>query len=72
MKKKCCVTVQGNNHLWSFDVVLDTKYLEEYRADGLEVYVIENSFPTWVADIGMVRVWCFFQDIINFKNPFRS
>lgn len=69
--KKMMIEVRGKHKRWSFGFYGDPQYLEEWRADGLEVNVVENTFPLWVADWGLVRPWCFVQDIINLRNPFR-
>jgi hypothetical protein len=38
----------------------------------LEVHDVINTIPVWVAGLGMTRVWCFAQDLFNFKNPFKG
>lgn len=68
-KKLLLLSVRGREHLWSFEVEADPKYIEEWRADGIEIYPICNIIPEWVANAGLVRPWCFFQDILGFKNP---
>jgi hypothetical protein len=45
------------------------KLIEGAKIKG--VYGIVNTIPEWIAGLGLVRFWCFFQDIFNFKNPFR-
>lgn len=42
------------------------------RSDGLNIIVPENIIPAWVVDAGLLRPWCFLQDLWNFKNPFRT
>ena len=71
-KKLLSVTVHGNERQWGFSFYGDPKYLPEWRADGLEIDQIENVIPEWVVDMGLLRPWCFVQDVIHFKNPFRS
>lgn len=71
MKETLIITVKGKKHSWSFTTYGDPKYIPEWRSDGLEVYIVENTVPSWVAVLGMARPWCFVQDIINFRNPFR-
>ena len=68
-KKLLSIEVRGKHHNWSFNFYADPKYIEEWRADGLEIGEICNTIPTWVVDIGLVRPWCFMQDVFNFKNP---
>ena len=70
-KKLMSVKVCGNSHTWGFAFYGDPQHLDEWRKDGLEVYEIENIVPTWVNDFGMTRLWIFFQDILNLKNPFK-
>lgn len=66
------VTVCGKEKTWSFNFYGDPKYLPEWWEDGLPIGVIENTIPVWVANLGMTRVWCFMQDVFNFRNPFRD
>ena len=69
-KKLLSVTVKGKEHTWSFSFYEDPKLLDEWRADGLEVEEILNVVPVWAIDAGLLLPWCFFQDLLNFKNPF--
>lgn len=66
------ITVRGKCHTWSFDTYADPQHLEEWQADGVDIGIIENSIPEWVVDAGLLKVWIFFQDIWNFKNPFKK
>ena len=70
-KKKMSITVRGHKNSYSFDFMGDPAHLDQWREDGLEVYEIHNTVPEWVADIGLIRAWCFMQDLFNFKNPFK-
>ena len=65
------ISIQGKSKKWAFITKGDPKYIEEWRNDGLEINVIENMIPEFVVDMGLTRIYCFFQDVINFKNPFR-
>jgi hypothetical protein len=71
-KKLLCVTVKGKNHTWGFHTYMDPKHIPEWTADGLDIVLLENTIPMWVAQYGLVKQWCFLQDIWNFKNPFAS
>lgn len=71
-KKMMFVTVRGKQREWHIPFRGDTKYLQEWRDDGLEVYVIENSVPAWIVDIGLLHPYLFLQDAFNFRWPFRS
>ncbi len=70
INKKLAITIKGKHKTWSFNFWGDPKYLDEWRKDGIDVVQIHNTIPVWVVDIGMTRVWCFFQDLFSFKNPF--
>lgn len=67
MNKRLAVTVKGKEKDWCFIFTGDPQYLDEWRADGLEVDEVVNIVPDWVAAIGMTRAWCKMQDIINLK-----
>jgi hypothetical protein len=69
-KKLHALTVRGRTGIWKFPVYLDAQYLEEWRADGLEIDEISNTVPAWIAGLGLTRAWCFIQDVFQFKNPF--
>jgi hypothetical protein len=71
MKKLHTMTVKGNKKNYCFEVLVDPQYVEEWRADGIEIYELVNTIPEWVVDIGMLKTWCFVQDVFNFKNPFK-
>ena len=65
------VTVEGMSHTWAFDIYGTDQDAEDWREDGLDVTEIRNSFPEFVADLGLVGIWSFFEDIFLFRNPFR-
>lgn len=71
MKTLIGIEVRGKHKKWGFTFYGDKKNIQEWRDDGLEVSEIENQIPVWVADYGVTRIWCFMQDILNFKNPWR-
>lgn len=64
------VRVRGKEHEWDFNFYGNPRYIEEWRADGLEVYEIANRIPAWIVDIGLLRPYVFLQDLFNFRNPF--
>lgn len=70
-KRLLGLEVRGYTKKWGFTFYGDPKYIPEWRADGIEISEIENIIPEWVVSFGLTRVWCFFQDVWNFKNPFR-
>lgn len=69
--KLLSIDVRGREKRWSFEFIGDPKHLDEWRADGLEVFEVENTIPIWIADLGLARPWCFVQDLFNFKNPLK-
>lgn len=68
-KKLMMVNIRGREKSWGFEFYGDPRYLPEWVQDGLDVVIVENVIPEWVADLGLVRPWCFLQDVFNFKNP---
>lgn len=69
---KASVEIRGKKSTWGVDWNASMEQVEAMREDGINVLLIQNSIPLWVAEIGLARPWCFFQDIWNFKNPFRK
>ncbi len=66
-KRLLSIQVKGQNKTWSFNFIGDTKYLDEWREDGLEIDEVINSVPVCVNEIGLTRPWIFFQDLFNFR-----
>lgn len=65
------LTVKGRRKTWVFDVLLDQKYIDDWRGDGLILDEVENVIPAWYVNLGLpVGVFCFMQDILHLKNPF--
>ena len=69
MKQKLSITVRGKHKTWNFKFDGDPKYLDEWRADGLEVDALVYSIPEWVPG-RFLNVWCFLQDCFYLRNPF--
>lgn len=57
MKRPMFITVRGKQHEWCFAFDADDAHIGDWRADGLEVFVIEASVPEWVAAVGLARPW---------------
>ena len=73
MKKLYSLNIRGKHKEWGFPIYADPKHVEDWRADGLWVDEILNTIPEWWVNAGFsVLLWCFFEDIFNFKNPFAS
>jgi hypothetical protein len=69
MKKRYSLQVRGHQHEWCFDVDAKPEHVEDWRADGLEVWELVNTVPVWLP-ASLVRPWCIVQDIFHFRNPF--
>lgn len=68
-KKLMMITVRGKQSRWGFEFYGDQKYFKEWLDDGLDIVLVENVIPEWVANVGLVRAWCILQDLFNFKWP---
>jgi hypothetical protein len=72
-KIKMTLSVKGKSGKeYSFDVYADKKYLDQWWNEGIEIYPLVNEIPEWAVNMGLTHVYCFFQDIFNFKNPFKK
>jgi hypothetical protein len=69
---KASIEVRGKHHKWGVTWNAPQSQIDAMREDGIDVHIIENSIPYWVVSIGLLRPWCFVQDVWNFKNPFRQ
>ncbi len=71
MKKLMSVDIKGKSGPQiGFDFYGDPELLDWWRSEGIDVGLIDNKIPWWAAR--WPRTWVFFQDILNFKNPFSS
>lgn len=70
-KKQYSLEIKGKTSRWSFVVLVDPQYVDEWRADGLEIAELYNTVPAWVAELGLTRFWRFCQDVFYWKNPFK-
>ncbi len=71
-EKQLTLRVQGKHKTWTFTVLHDPQYIDEWVADGLDVRLLCNTWPRWVVRWRLVKPWAFAQDVFNFRNPFRS
>lgn len=69
---RCVVDVRGKAGEWGIPANLSREAIDDMRADGLNITIPENSIPAWIVGIGLTRSWCLFQDLWNFKNPWRT
>lgn len=63
----CTIQIKGREKTWAFTTDVDTKYLAEWQADGVEIYELCNTIPLWAQQLGLTHVWCRVQDFLNFK-----
>lgn len=63
MKRLMSIEVRGRDHSWGFLFEGDPAHLEDWRADGLEVYEVCNVIPEWVVSLGLTRPWCWAQNV---------
>jgi hypothetical protein len=73
-ERRLSISVRGREKTWSFNFYADPRFMDEWRADGLDVAEVLNTIPAWWVEFWpawfpSARVWCFVQDILNFKNP---
>lgn len=71
-KKTLAINIRGRRKSWSFKFQGDPKYLAEWREDGLEIDEVYNTIPEWAVNAGLLRVWCFVQDVFHFRNPLKG
>ncbi len=65
------VEIRGKESTWCIHTYITRDTASAWRADGLTVHEIENTIPDWLVGWFPLRVWCFLQDVFNFRNPFR-
>lgn len=66
-KKLFEITVHGKSKTWGFLFDGEEKYLQDWVNDGLDVSRVENIIPEWVVNAGLIKIWCFLQDIFQFR-----
>ena len=71
-RKLMFITVRGDRSHWGFPFYGDPQHVAEWRADGLDVILVENTVPMLIAELGLTGPWCFAQDLFGFRNPWRG
>lgn len=67
MKQALSIEVRGKSgKSYGFNFQGDPRYIEEWRADGLDVVEICNTIPRWAAELGLSRPWFAIQDAWKF------
>lgn len=62
--------VRGKTSSWVVHGEASREQIDAMREDGLDIGIVANNIPAWVVDLGLLRPWCFAQDVFNFRNPF--
>lgn len=63
MKRRMCINVTTKTgRVFGFPFEGDPKFLEEWRAEGLDIDEILNTIPECVVACGLKRPWVFAQD----------
>ena len=62
------ITVRGKRRTWSLDLDADPRFVEEWRADGLEIDEVINTIPAWWVDLGLpVGLWVWAEDFVRLR-----
>jgi len=69
---KVLIPMRGQSSEWAVISDMSRAQIDDMRADGIDVGIIENTIPVWVADAGMMHLWWFLQDVWNLRNPMRG
>ena len=72
MKRTAITSIRGKTGEWCVIWHCTQEQIDAMNADGIDVGVVYNSFPEWIAVCGLAPVWCFAQDVFNFRNPFHK
>jgi hypothetical protein len=68
VKQRMLIELRGREKQWSFVTYADPQYPPEWEADGLQIFILENTIPEWVAGMGLpaIKAWCWAQDAWRF------
>jgi hypothetical protein len=72
MRHKATISVRGREHEWSVTWDAPQGQIDAMRDDGIDVGLVMHTVPEWAVSVGLLRPWCFVQDVWNFRNPFRG
>jgi hypothetical protein len=70
-KKLYVVKVPGKSGDYWFKTYVDPRYQQDWWDDGVEILPAVNSIPRWIVNVGFERIWCFFQDCFQMRNPLK-
>ncbi|WYW02613.1 hypothetical protein Peetri_00025 [Pseudomonas phage vB_PpuM-Peetri] len=67
---KCTCIYTGEVHHLGGGSWLTKSQAKVLQDDGIELGILLNTVPEWVVDMGLLKPWCFLQDLFAFRNPF--
>ena len=71
IKKLYSFEIRGKYHKWDFHVEASKKQERDWEMKGIDVLPVTNIIPEWWVYMGFsIKLWCFFQDLLNLNNPF--
>ena len=50
---------------FSFTTLVDPQYVEEWRAEGIEINELLYVIPEWVVDAGLTKPYMWLQDFVR-------
>lgn len=57
MKRPMDIVVRGKQQEWCFRISADPAHLEEWRKDGLDVFLVAADVPFWAMELGLAGAW---------------
>jgi hypothetical protein len=61
MQKLYEIKVKGKWKTWAFNFWADD-HTEDWEKDGLEVTRILNTYPVWIVEMRLTKIWGWLQD----------
>lgn len=66
MEKNFEIQIVGKSGAkYGFPFKGDPQHLDEWEAEGFEIYEVSNSIPLWAHNLGLTRPWFWAQDTWN-------
>lgn len=72
LKQRVELAVRGRTSEWAVHCDMSREQIDAMVADGIDVGILHHSVPMWAVDMGLLRPWCFVQDVWNFRNHFNK
>lgn len=70
-RRQAMMQVQGRERRWNVPVRIDDRMIRDLRDDGVRVDEIVHSVPRWAIERKLTGLWCFLEDVIRLRWPFR-